>query len=125
MYHKVAVADRKMAANEFADRSVASLFSATKEVCTTQNAHSLAVLGMTPKHNHHPVGSLVSRCFTPENLTFDAVGACMYHKVAECRTEKWQPMNLLSVIDPSASLFSYQEVCTTQVHHSRGARNDA
>jgi hypothetical protein len=49
----------------------------------------------------------------------------MYHKVAECRTEKWQPMNLLSVIDPSASLFSYQEVCTTQVHHSRGARNDA
>jgi hypothetical protein len=25
--------------------------------------------------------------FTPENLTFDAVGPTMYHKVAECRTE--------------------------------------
>jgi hypothetical protein len=61
--------------------------------------------------------------FTPENLTFDAVGACyVSYKVAECRTEK-NGNDLLSVNDPCASLFSYpKEVCTIRMP-MRGAWN--
>jgi hypothetical protein len=94
------------------------LFSLLRK-CALRRMPILAVLGMTPKHNHHPVGSWSFQVLHPRNLTFvDAVGA-LPHKVAECRTEKWQPMNLLSVIDLVHLCSHTKEVCTTQNAFSR------
>jgi hypothetical protein len=57
MYHKVAGVGQKkwQPMNLLIDPS-ASLFLPYQE-CALCRMPILAVLGMTPKHNHHPVGS--------------------------------------------------------------------
>jgi hypothetical protein len=63
-----------MAANEFADRSCISVLVLRK--CALRRMPILAVLRLALSTIIILLDPEVSRCFTPENLTFDAVGAC-------------------------------------------------